>query len=70
MSITAAPVSVSECREVGSNVINILLLNISDDVIENGQDFTASVTTSQQRENHRLGHNKEEKCSELCWGSL
>jgi hypothetical protein len=25
---------------------------------------------SQQRENHRLGHNEEEESSELCWGSL
>ena len=62
--------SVSECCEVGSNIINILLLNISNDTIENGQDFIASVTLSQQGENNGLRHNEEEKCSELCWGSL
>ena len=55
--------SVSECCEVGSNVINILLLNISNDTIENGQDFTASVTLCEQRENNGLRHNNEEKCN-------
>ena len=55
--------SVSECCEVGSNVINILLLNISNDTIENGQDFAASVTLCEQRENNGLRHNEEEKCN-------
>ena len=39
---------------------------IGGECIQNGQDFAASVTLSQQRKHHGLGHNKEEKCCELC----
>ena len=41
-----------------SNLRNI----ISSKCIQNGQDFAASVTLSQQRDENLLGHNKEEKC--------
>ena len=34
----------------------------STDSIKNAQDFAASVTLSQQRDENLLGHNKEEKC--------
>lgn len=47
--------------------VNVLLLNVLDDVIENGQNLCTSVTLSKQRKNHGLGHNEEGKCSELCW---
>ena len=45
-----------------SNLRNI----ISSKCIQNGQNLAASVTLSKQRKHHGLGHNKEEKCCELC----
>ena len=53
------------CSKYLRATINILLLNVLDDVIENAQDFVASVTLSEQGKNHGLGHNNEAKCSEL-----
>jgi len=34
----------------------------STDSIKNAQDFVASVTLLQERDENLLGHNKEEKC--------
>jgi hypothetical protein len=41
---------------------------VLNDVIENVQDFVASVTLSKKRKNHGLGHNKEGKCRERVLG--
>ena len=59
--------SVSESSKVRCDIINILLLNISNDAIENGQDFTAVVTLCQQRKKNLLGHNEEESVRNCVW---
>ena len=48
-----------------SATINALLLNVRDDNIEDGENLITSVTLCQHRKDNGLGHNNEEKCSEL-----
>lgn len=55
----------TNCKDL-SATINIRLLNVGDDDIEDRQDFVASVTLCQQREDNLLGHNAIKKCSEVC----
>ena len=53
-----------------STTINILLLNVGDDNIEDGQDFFTSVALGQHGKDNGLGHNNEEQCCELWVPSL